>query len=428
MSLRIGFVTFSSDGHLNPSITLAMSLASRGHSVIFYCLSDGVEKLEQLGFSVRPYGVEQFPKSSILESYRALGKMSGMRAVRSTLDQFRLRAITGLQEFPALFRKDRLDGMIVDQVVPDGSAVALAENIPYVTVSNALPVNLSHEVPPVFSHGIPGRGLFPSLRHVFLNRLADLLAQPILNAINDFQEQRGLNPFFDIGQLRSPLAHLSQLPRSFDFPQQQLASQFHYVGPLHRLSSRRSVDFPWDRLNPDRPLVYVSMGTLQNQIPSVFRTIAQACQELPVQLVVSLGGGELESGTPKLAGDPIVVPYAPQLELLKRADLCVTHAGLNTALESLAHGVPMLAIPITNDQPGVAARIEWGGTGRRIRLPKLSVKRVRATIQDLLSNPGYCENAAHVQNDIDRQDGPETAAQIVEQAIQTAQPVLNREP
>jgi UDP:flavonoid glycosyltransferase YjiC (YdhE family) len=58
-----------------------------------------------------------------------------------------------------------------------------------------------------------------------------------------------------------------------------------------------------------------------------------------------------------LEGAPFVVPFAPQLELLRRAAITITHAGLNTALESLAQGVPMVAIPITNDQPGVASRL-----------------------------------------------------------------------
>jgi zeaxanthin glucosyltransferase len=58
----------------------------------------------------------------------------------------------------------------------------------------------------------------------------------------------------------------------------------------------------------------------------------------------------------------IVVDQAPQIELLQRATLCITHAGLNTALESLAYGVPMVAIPIGYDQFGVAACIAYHGS------------------------------------------------------------------
>src|SRR6266853_6737775 len=57
-----------------------------------------------------------------------------------------------------------------------------------------------------------------------------------------------------------------------------------------------------------------------------------------------------------------------RLSLLKRAALCITHAGLNTSLESLAQGVPMVAIPVTNDQPGVAARIAYTKTGEFVEV------------------------------------------------------------
>src|SRR5580658_8714154 len=62
----------------------------------------------------------------------------------------------------------------------------------------------------------------------------------------------------------------------------------------------------------------------------------------------------------------------PQLELLKGAALCITHAGLNTALEALTQGVPMVALPIGYDQPGVAARIVYHGVGESLEIEKLT--------------------------------------------------------
>src|SRR5207244_2301491 len=122
--------------------------------------------------------------------------------------------------------------------------------------------------------------------------------------------------------------------------------------PFHKPGTREPALFPFERLD-GRPLIYTSMGTIQNQLMPIFRTIAAACAGLDAQLVMALGvkDAPLLEG---LKGDPIIVAYAPQLELLRRASLVITHAGLNTVLESLAHGVPMVAIPIANDQPGVA--------------------------------------------------------------------------
>jgi UDP:flavonoid glycosyltransferase YjiC (YdhE family) len=99
------------------------------------------------------------------------------------------------------------------------------------------------------------------------------------------------------------------------------------------------------------------MGTLQNGRENVFSSIAQAVGQWEgYQLVLSIGPALEPEQIASLPPNAIVVKQLPQIELLKRSALCITHAGLNIALESLAQGVPMVAIPVTNDQPGVAAR------------------------------------------------------------------------
>lgn len=99
-----------------------------------------------------------------------------------------------------------------------------------------------------------------------------------------------------------------------------------------------------------------------------------------------------------LPGEHLVVGYAPQLELLKKATLTITHAGLNTTLVSLSNGVPMVAIPITNDQPGVGARIVWTGAGDVIPRTRLSVPRLRSVIKQVMSDESYRNNAFRLQN------------------------------
>jgi zeaxanthin glucosyltransferase len=162
------------------------------------------------------------------------------------------------------------------------------------------------------------------------------------------------------------------------------------------------------------------MGTLQNRLEYVFQTIALSCANLDVQLVISLGGGLSPEALPNLAGEPVVVKYAPQLELLQKAALNITHAGLNTTLESLSYGVPMIAIPVTDDQPGVAARIAWTGTGEFIPLSCLSVKRLRETIERVImpysTKNKYKQNALRLQQVIQRTGGVSYAVDIIEKA------------
>jgi MGT family glycosyltransferase len=181
------------------------------------------------------------------------------------------------------------------------------------------------------------------------------------------------------------------------------------------------VDFPFDKLD-GRPLVYASLGTLQNRQEHVFQAIAAACTDLDVQLVLSRGrrGADLDRPLP---GASLVVPFAPQLELLRRAALAITHAGMNTVLESLSEGVPLVAVPITNDQPGVAARVAWSGAGEVIALKRLSISRLRGAIVRVLSDPAYRMHAARLQGAIARSGGLPRAADIAELAIATGQPV-----
>ena len=187
--------------------------------------------------------------------------------------------------------------------------------------------------------------------------------------------------------------------------------------------SRPTVDFPYAQLT-GKPLIYASLGTLQNRLQHVFQDIAQACVGLDAQLVISLGNGIAAASLPKLAGNPIVVNYAPQFELLQRAALVITHAGLNTTLGSLSNAVPMVAIPISLDQPGVAARIAWTGTGEVVPLAKLSDLRLRETIERVLTVDAYKQNALRLQSAIRSAGGVSRAADIAEQAAQTGQPVL----
>lgn len=231
-----------------------------------------------------------------------------------------------------------------------------------------------------------------------------------------------LNPMMALG-CGLKLAQLCQQPAEFEFPRLSLPACFHFTGPYSNPASREPVPFPFEKLT-GQPLIYASLGTLQNRLFGLFQTIAEACQDLDAQLVITLGVSSTPDSLPSLPGAPIVVGYAPQLELLKKATLTVTHAGLNTTLESLGNGVPMVAIPITNDQPGVAARIAWTGTGEFISPKRLSTPKLQHAIKQVLTETSYQKNAVRLRNAIRAAGGVNRAADIVEQVIQTGKPVL----
>jgi MGT family glycosyltransferase len=137
-----------------------------------------------------------------------------------------------------------------------------------------------------------------------------------------------------------------------------------------------------------------------------------------VQLVLSIGDNIDPENLGPIPPNTIVVRSAPQIELLKRSALCITHAGLNTTLESLAHGVPMVAIPIAYDQPGVAARIAHHGTGEFIEVDELTTDRLRGLMEKVLQDPSYRKRAEYFQKVISKTRGLDMAADIIEQAFQ----------
>ena len=195
-----------------------------------------------------------------------------------------------------------------------------------------------------------------------------------------------------------------------------VAPHFHYVGRLADPSGqepllRQSVAFPWERLD-GRPLLYASLGTLQNGRPELFELIAEACAGLPAQLVMSMGNPAREP--PALPGDPLVVAYAPHQQLIERSALVISHAGLNTTLTALGSGVPVLAIPITNEQPGIAARLAFCGAGRVIPVQKLSVASLRGLVVEMLSDSRYKNQAQYLQSQCQAAGGVVKAADLIE--------------
>jgi zeaxanthin glucosyltransferase len=188
------------------------------------------------------------------------------------------------------------------------------------------------------------------------------------------------------------------------------------AGPFHDGEGRPELTFPWNRLTGE-PIVYASMGTVQNGNADVFRTIAAAVSKKGTQLVLSIGNVLRPEQIGPLPKNAIVVNHAPQLELLKKSSVCVTHAGFNTVLEALTQGVPQIAIPVTNDQPGVAARIAAHQTGVVTSLEKLTVSHLSTLVDEVLNNSMYRDNARRLQQAIAETNGLSRAADLLEEAF-----------
>ena len=115
---------------------------------------------------------------------------------------------------------------------------------------------------------------------------------------------------------------------------------------------------------------------------------------------------------------------APQPELLAQSRLFITHGGHNSVLEALNYGVPMVAIPISDDQPGIAARLHWTGAGELVPLKHLSVNRVRAAVTKVFTVDSYAQQADRLRTSILSAGGVYRAADIIEQVLTIGKPIL----
>jgi MGT family glycosyltransferase len=394
---------------------LGRELMRRGHRITFFGVLDSEAKVLSEGLSFCPIGESEFPVGVHQEHTARLGHLSGMVALRYTLHMLQLRAAMTLRDLPRALKSQQIDALLIDQMDLAAATVAQAYEIPFVTICNALPPNPEPTIPPFFTTWSYGTGLWRQMRNRAGYALFRHLTRPILSTIEHYRQKCHLPLSRDYNTYDSHLAIIAQMPRELDFPRQFLPPWFHYAGTF-RTSTPSHVPFPYERLT-GQPLVYASMGTLQNRVLEVLPCIVDACIGLDAQLVLSLGGGSRVDEYPDLQKHALIVNYAPQLDLLARAQLTITHAGLNTALESLSQGVPMVAVPVSNDQPGVATRLAYAGAGIVVPHSKLNSARLGTAVRRVLATDSYRQRAASLQAAIQRAGGVQHAADVIEQAI-----------
>jgi len=417
--MRIGFLSLPVPGHLNPMTALARKLQSRGRDVVFLSLADVAPFVEAAGLPFEPVSETAYPAGAAARLARQLSELSGEEALHFTVNAMMKGYTASLfDSLPDTLSNAGVDRLVLDQYQPYVELVPMHLRMPFVQVSNALHVDYTGRTPICFVDWPYETGADAQARNMEAIRRARKLLEPVTAEAQAYAKKVGLsvdwnNPHSTL----SPLAWVTQCPREFDFGRAPDFPQFHYAGPFHDGRGRIDFHFPWQQLT-GKPIVYASMGTLQNGLIDIFRSITQAAIGLKeLQFVLSIGGNL----DPKLLGDipanVLVVSQAPQIEIVKRSSLCITHGGLNTALESLSSGVPMIALPITNDQPGVAARIANKKVGVVISPDQANPENFVTAIKRVLGDSTFWDNARRVQKAIRRTDGLATAADILETAF-----------
>ena len=417
--MKIGFVSLPLSGHLNPMIALARRLQSRGHEIVFFGVPDVEPFARAADLNFVSFCEEEYPAGSISKAWGEVAKRHGRDVVQYTTQHVTPGLLkASLERLPEKLAETGVEGLVVDKVFFFLELVPMSLGLPYIHIWNVLNLDLSGATPAcLFSwpYDTTQEGIARNLEG--LQWIGGLFG-PALAIAKPYAERVGLQiDWNDPTSTTSNLAVISQTPKEFDFPNPNWPAQFHYAGPFYDDAGREPVPFPWEKLS-GKPLIYASLGTLVNGLEHVYRAILGAVGPLSdVEVVLSIGKNIHVDNLGPIPSNTLVVRNAPQIQLLNRASLCITHAGLNTALESLAQGVPMVAIPIGYDQPGVAARIAHHGAGEFLEIEDLTTEALSKLIQQVRTDPSYQVKARYFQKVIAQTRGLDVAADVIEHAF-----------
>jgi zeaxanthin glucosyltransferase len=419
--MRIGFVSQPLTGHLNPMTALARKLQSRGDEVRFIGVPDVEPAVRAANLPFEPYCEEEYPAGSVARIYGPIAKLHGLDVLRYHAEQISPKFLqAALKNLPRKLLETGADALVLDAAHTFLQLVPISLDIPFVQIWNVLHLDFSGATPLTFFSWPHETSAEARSRNIEGVKMIGNLRAPLRAVAQAYaKENRVEIDWSDPSATTSKLAVITQTPREFDFAGTSWPAHFHYTGPFHDGAGREQVAFPWEKLTGE-PLIYASLGSLVNGQPEIYRAILGAVARLKgIQVVLSFGTSIDQKELGSVPANTLVVRTAPQIELLRRAVLCITHAGLNTTLESLAQGVPMIAIPIGYDQPGVSARIAHHGVGEFIEIERLSVQGLSERIEEVLNDPRYRIRAEHFANVIAKTRGLDLAIDAIERAFLT---------
>jgi zeaxanthin glucosyltransferase len=388
---RFLFLSLPLTGHVNPMAAVARELDLRGHQLAWAGSQSFLRPL--LGPDA-----EVFPIP--LRAHRG-GAERGMAATKSRWDGYIVPhargTLPGVERAVAEFRPDVL---AVDQHAVAGALAAHRHGLPWASMA-----------PTTMELTRPYRAL-PKVEAWIHERLAAIWTAGGLPG--EPPHDLRFSPHLLIAFTGAAL--VGELP----WPDNAVL-----VGPA--LTSRPSTtDFPWEWLDPERRHVLVTVGTLSTDLSTDFyQRIVEALRPLGdrLQAIIVAPDGTV----PNPPAHVLVRPRVPMLDLMPRLDAVVSHGGLNTVCEALAHAVPLVVAPIKGDQPINAAQVVAAGAGTRVRFSATRVNPLREALLAVLDDLSYRAAAERIRASFQAAGGAAAAAQHLEAlALRHAAP--RREP
>lgn len=417
---HFGIVAPAFYSHFQAFQALAIELMDRGHRVTFFQQTDACRWLTDRRIGFHALGFDSHPTGSLDAVLRRAASSNNPLSLRPVIRDLCRSTAMLCDELPAALALRGVDALLCDQMEAAGGLVAEGLGLPYVSVACALPVNREPGIPLAvmpFAFGTDerSRNIYQGSQQVY-----DWLMKPLREVLRAASRRLALPPRDGLHDFLSPYAQISQTIEAFDFPRTELPPNFHAVGPLRMSTEAKPGDW---LIEPGRPFVFASLGTLQGERMGIFERISAACKRLDAQLLVAHCGG-LDTGQEQVLqhkGATWVTDFAPQQWVLDKADAVITHGGLNTVMDAIVARTPMLVMPIGFDQPGVASRVSYRGLGLQVHR-RACARRIQQRLQEVLELPAEPLHQLALQ--LINAGGKVRAADIVEAVARTHAPVL----
>ena len=388
---RILFVNGNLHGHINPTLPIVKELVHRGNEVYYFSTADFKSKIEATGAAFLDYGEEL---EHFVHNFHPHGNHPFY-----TLMEYML----GFDRTVVPIVINRAKHMQFDLLVHDimfGGGTILAKQLKLPAIASCSSFLL--EKPPLPPYMLEP-GYHPQLDLMRKNMEAAALEWEINSlAIEDIFCKKEPHNLIYTSRLFHPQGD------TFD-------DSCCFVGP--GISDRNErLDLPIN-LSEDRKLIYITLGTILNNNINFYRQCIDAFRDTDYQVVLAIGNKIEVSSLEPLPDNIIARNYVPQLELLKHTRLIISHGGLNSVSESLYYGVPVIAIPLANDQPAVAKRLQELGAGLSLKLEDITPDSLRQQADTITSDPNYYERCNEISLSFQQAGGYERAADYIQALI-----------
>jgi MGT family glycosyltransferase len=403
---KIVFITPPAQGHINPVLPVMQELVRRGEQVICYNNEEFRPQIEKTGVDFRAYPTTILTAKAISEAL-ATGNLAKphllMIQATESLTPFLVHALA----------QEHCDLAIFD-------SLAIWGKIASKSLSLKAAATISHFVFDLPSMNLSFREYLTMMGH-FFSQLPSLL-----------RERRQLiKRFGKAYPLEQPLFPMRD-KLNIVFTGRELQPQasiiddsFHFVGPSIN-PQLRAQDFPFEALKQTL-IIYLSLGTVHTNT-GFYRTCFQAFAEYPAQFVLAVGNYTNIDELGTIPPNFIVRPFVPQLEILQRAAVFITHGGINSVHEGLYYGTPLILIPHQFEQllnaRCVTAREAGLIIDDQIRSRQVTAEKLRQSLQEVLDNPHYAENAKRIQKGLQETGGFQQAADTIQSYLAESPPVL----